>query len=336
MTDLQTPTSPWPRRWLRVLLVILVGAGGFALVRWTAQTLEIQAQQDQVIRQLARDVQRLEAENADTARMAVADKAGLADLNTRFDALDAQTARLTDTVQGGRLRVQAASAELLLTAAAQHLLLEHDPQLAARLLDLADRRLAGAADARLSPVRKALAEERVALLAVPVADRIGTALLLAALIRQAPQWPLAFHGLGAAVQFEPPAPALENATPPQGWLQRGWFSAQRALGAMFSLRRDNRNLRRALLPEQEALIRQILLLKLEGARLAFLRGEATSFRDLCESAAQVLAQEYRVADSGVISARAELQRLARLELRPALPETGRALSLLRALLDAQP
>ncbi|MEK6807067.1 MAG: uroporphyrinogen-III C-methyltransferase [Pseudomonadota bacterium] len=324
MTDPQIASRSWPRHALRLLLVAALGGGVYALYHWVTVT-------DGQIGQLMRDVQRLEAENADTARIAVQDKTGLANLTTRFDALEAQAVALTDTVQGGRLRVQAASAELLLTAAAERVQIGLDPASAVRLLDLADRRLAAATDARLSPVRKALAEERVALLAVPAVDREGITLLLAALIRQSPQWPLQ---AAAAPQFEspPPTPALPMTA--DSWAQRAWHTVRQALSGMFSLRRDDRRLRRVLGPEQETLLRQILMLKLEGARLALLRSDGASFRDFCASAAEVLAQDFRL-DAGVSAAQAELERLARLELNPPLPETGRALRLLREFIDAR-
>lgn len=328
--------APRPRSWLRrvlaLLAVALIAVGGTALFRWTNDALETLSLQDELIRRLARDVQRVEAENADTAQIAVHGQAALANLAGRLDVVGQSAAKLTDTVQGGRLRVQSAAAELLLTVAAERVQIERDPVGAARILDLADRRLAAANDARLSAVRQALAQERVALLAVPVADTDGAAMLLAALIRQSPQWPLE---TGAAAPFASPATTADPLPETTAWAQRAWFTTKHALSAMFSLRRDDRGLRRASSVEQELWVRQILMIKLEGARLALLRGDGASFRDLCVSAAEVLAQDYRLADAGVSAARAELQRLSRLQLNPPLPETGRALTLLRAQLDAQ-
>ncbi len=331
MTDPHAPPRARPRRSLAPLLfVVLLGAAGFGFYREWSANHEAAFSQDQRLRQLERDAQQLKD---DAARMAAQDQTGLANLNTRFEALAAQTADLAGAVQSGRLRVQAASAELLLTAALQRVQIDRDPVAAARLLEHADQRLAAAGDARLASVRKALIEERVALLAVPVPDREGTALLLAALIRQSAQWPIES---ASVARFEPApsdAPAAVVANTPEGWLQRGWTLARHALAAMFSLRRDDRSLRHALAPEQEGWVRQILLLKLEGARLALLRSDSASFRDLCLSAAALLAQDYRLADAGVRAAQADLQRLSRLNLEPPMPETGRALSLLRALLE---
>ncbi len=318
MTEAQTTASSWPRHLARLLGAAALGGGAYALVH-----------QYQQIQQLLRDVQRLESENADTARIALQEQAGLTTLTTRFDALETQAATLTDTVQGGRLRVQAASAELLLTAAAERVQIERDAVSAARLLELADRRLAAASDPRLSAVRKALAAERVALLSVPAVDREGTALLIAALIRQSAQWPLQ---ASAAVPLEAPAPQVETPAVLSDWAQRAWQAVRQAAAGMFSLRRDDGRLHRVLGPEQEILLRQILTLKLEGARLALLRGDGASFRDFCVSAAEMLTQDFRP-DAGVSAARAELERLARFDLNPRLPESGRALILLREFID---
>ena len=117
MSEPTAASRSWPRRLLLLLLVALLAAGVAAIVRWTSDALETLTLQDELIRRLAHDVQRIEAENADTARIAVNDKAALAALTERLNALEQSAAKLTDTVQNGRLRVQAAADALLLREA---------------------------------------------------------------------------------------------------------------------------------------------------------------------------------------------------------------------------
>ena len=88
---------------------------------------------------------------------------------------------------------------------------------------------------------------------------------------------------------------------------------------------------RLLPPEQEALIHTLLTLKLEGARLALLRQEAGSYRDLVEGAQTWLDRYYLESDARVLAAKTELQRLGALNLNPALPLPVKALQKLRAL-----
>ena len=84
--------------------------------------------------------------------------------------------------------------------------------------------------------------------------------------------------------------------------------------------------------EQETLVVQVLALKLEGARVALLRGDTTSFRDLCESASHWLDTYFQGDDPGVAAAHAELERLQPLDLSPPLPDISRSLGLLRAFM----
>jgi len=93
---------------------------------------------------------------------------------------------------------------------------------------------------------------------------------------------------------------------------------------------------RLLAPEQEALVPQILELKLEGARLALLATDAAAFRDLTAGSRQWLLDYYNGSDPSVRAALADLERLSRLDLTPALPDITRSLTLLRAHLQASP
>src|SRR3546814_7124251 len=84
---------------------------------------------------------------------------------------------------------------------------------------------------------------------------------------------------------------------------------RQALASLFTVHRDNGPSPRLLGAEQETLVVQVLALKLEGARAALLRGDTTSFRDLCESASTWLDTSFQNENPGVATAHAELQRM---------------------------
>ena len=103
-----------------------------------------------------------------------------------------------------------------------------------------------------------------------------------------------------------------------------------ALGAVFRIQRESRPVDRLLPPEQEALIHHIFVLKLEAARLALLRQQAATWRDLLREAQGWLAQYYAGGDARVMAAAAELERLAALDPAPRLAAPRQALEQLRA------
>ena len=84
------------------------------------------------------------------------------------------------------------------------------------------------------------------------------------------------------------------------------------------------------------MVRQLLLLKLEGARLALLRQEPAAYRELVDAARRWLADYYKAEDAAVLAADSELERLRGIDLAPALPEPSRSLERLRAVLRVAP
>ncbi|MBX6420761.1 MAG: uroporphyrinogen-III C-methyltransferase [Nevskia sp.] len=341
------PSAPAPRRWRRwaaVLAVLLAlsflaaaGYGGWRVWKLRAETQDMVAAQETLLRRLSHELADAEGELeslrehqddlGDSLRKAQDD---VAKLQSRADGADQALARLEADLNGGRRRAQLYGVEQLLLLANERAQLAHDAHGAAAALALADQRLASLSEPRLYDVRKALADERAALLAVPQADRDSAALALNGLIDRASTLPLRSRpGL-------PPAP-VTTATPTSasgGFWARGWASFKQLLRAVFVVRRTDRPLAPLLPPEQEALVEQLYLLKLESARAALLEGDTAAFRGALDSAARWLDDYYRVEDPGVAAARSEIERLRGLDLSPPLPDLSRSLDLLRAYLDA--
>ncbi|MEQ1440125.1 uroporphyrinogen-III C-methyltransferase [Fontimonas sp. SYSU GA230001] len=332
-----------PRRaggaWLVLALLVLAVLAAGAWQAWRAGSAWI-AERDERIADLAQSlkaaeaqIDRLQTRLSDQAVAVQRAAAELARIPDRLQAQDQAIGELREELGGGRARVQLALVEQLLLLANDRVQVAREVTPAIAALDAADARLAALKDPRLFELRETIARERAALQAVAQPDTVGAALVLSGLVARAAQLPLAtqvpehFHAQpGAAL----PLPADAGA-----WA-RAWAAIKRALASAFSVRRADGPQPRLLGDEQTALVRQVLMLKLEGARVALLRQDSASFRDLCASAAGWLDQYFHAGDPAVAAARAELLRLQGMQLQPPLPDISRSLTLLRARLEATP
>lgn len=335
MTDESHATSEPRSRWRRALLplaLVLLGLGCWLVGVLVRNVRDNSEQVHALVRDLnALEVQasKLDARQSDQAETSRRNSLEIAAFGDRFEEQNQLLARLNEQYQGGRTRLQMALVEHLMLTANERLQLERDVDGAATALDLADQRLGSLGEPRLFNVRRALADERAALRAVPHVDFAAAALTFSSLIGRVPRLPLRAR---VPDHFEARPEHVEVA-PDTGWAAHAWASIREAMTGVFSIRRNRGPAPRLLAPDQEALVYQILSLKLEGARLAMLRGDAASYRDLCESSAAWLRDYFRPDDPGVLAAQAELERLRPMQLNPPLPDISRSLTLLRAQME---
>lgn len=332
--DHDAPSIAAPRRryWLWLVSLVVL-----ALVAWQVGVLvhmirENNQQLGGLVRGLNEvevETSKLEGRQSDIVDAARNNSLEVASLNKRLDEQSQVVSRLNDQYEGGRIRTQMSVVEHLLMTANDRLQLEHDVDGAATALELADQRLGALGEPRLFVVRRAISEERLALRAVPHVDRAAAALTFSSLIGRVPRLQLRAR---VPEHFEARVEHAEVA-PTSGWAAKAWASIKEAMKGVFSVRRNNGPAPRLLPPDQESLVYQVLMLKLEGARLALLRGDATSFRDLCDSAGAWIKDYFRSDDPGVIAAQAELERLRPLQLNAPLPDISRSLTLLRAQME---
>jgi len=334
------PTAP-PRRWPWVLLSLLLlavivagGVQGWRLWRIHAATEDLILEQHaQILRQgheisdAQAQIEALREHAADLAEGEHRDADAITALQGRAQDFDRALQALSTSVQGGRIRAQLIAVEQVLLIANDRVQLAKDAPGAAVALQLAQDRLATLSAPQLFEVRKAIADERAALLAVPAADRTTVSLSLSGLIERAPSLPRREQA-----KVAPPAPVTDTARRDTGL----WASIQRVFVAMFGLHRVDRPIRPLMLPEEQALVGDLLELRLESARLALLRGDTESFRGSVAAALDLLTENYQVEDAAVVAARKELDGLAHLDLSPPLPDISRSLGLLRAYLDSAP
>jgi uncharacterized protein HemX len=346
MSDDQV-SPPLPRRsgrgaaafLLGLVLLAALGAGGWHIWHSSHDTEENLAAQELLLVRLEHQIseaqasiQQLHESQSDLMDGLHQDTEDVAKLQNRAGDSEQMLAHLSADVRGGRTRAQLMGIEQLLLIASDRVQLAHDARGAGAALQLAEERLSALAEPRLFEIRKAVADERAALLAVPLADRPSAALNLSGLIARADSLPLRQHPVVKTAESTAPAPQSFQ----QSWSERGWSSFKQMLGSVFTVQRTDKPVDRLLPPEQEALVKQLLALKLESARAALLLGDTASFRGALESAQQWLGDYYRPEDPTVSAARAELERLQGLDLDPPLPDLSRSVGLLRAYLDAMP
>lgn len=331
--------KPFPLRAVLILLLLAIMAGlaygGWWLWQSRGQLATRVTAQDAQLRRL--ETQSAAAETqagelatrlADLSRLTDRNGTDIAALQARIEDTLALMSRISEDLSGGRTRFRLVAVEHLLLLANDRLLLERDVRAALAALDSADARLAELSDPQLHPVREALAQERSALRAVPMPDLASAALTLASLIERAPQLPLASH---APTQFQTPAAReAELAAPDQSGWRRLLAAVKTAAGALFTIRReDNARALRLLPPETEAIVYQVLTLRLEGARVALLARDTVNLREAVRSAAAWLDAQFKTDDPGVLAMQGELERLQSLDLQPPLPDISASLSALR-------
>lgn len=328
------------------LLLALLGAAGYA--GWDvwqqrqalSQQMQLQVAEIERLRlrtdALESELGQIDTRQSDLSRLVDRNGTDLSAVQSRVDDGLVLVNRIGQELGGGRARFELAAIEHLLRLGSDRLLLHRDVGGALVALDLADERLALTSDPALFAIREALARERAALRAVPQPDLTSATLTLSSLIERVPQMPLRAH---APAQFHSPEARAELAD--TGLLAAGWHRLLASVGSVMqnlvTIRRDdNSQSLRRLPPDAEAIVYQVLTLKLEGARVALLRGDTVALREELRSASAWIAARYRPEDPGVLAAQGEIERLQQLDLSPPLPEIGRSLELLRARLAPPP
>lgn len=269
----------------------------------------------------------------DEVRRSVSDLAGeVADLQENLGQqgrrLESVAGRLEEPGDAAPdLALSLAQAEYLVHTAYRILELERDPERAARAMSLAAERLQGLQAPGLTRARESVASELEALRGVPRLDRDGLAARLAGLADTVSGLPLR-GDLGPASARR--AEAADDPDAPPG--ERGWWQATRDfMGEYFTVRRTDETGTSLPAPGTLSLMRDVLRLGLEQARLALLRGDAGLYRQSLERADGVLAAYFAGDDPAVASARRTLAALLEENVEPSLPELGEALEALRAV-----
>lgn len=304
---------------LALLIAVGTAAGGYYL--WTQQ------QADSGLRQQA-----LQAMAAQAAGLKQDLQASLTEQNqqleVRLQAEQSARAELAKALEQlhtelGRDRNAWALAEVryYLRLANTRLLLLGDVASALRAMELADARVTALASPALHKLRALLSEEIAALKAVPGVDIEGASLSLIALAKQVEALPTIMPTRSEKEAVQTGAKAAADI--------KDWRAHAAAIWAemktLVTIRRTDRPIDALLAPEQMVFLRHNLRLKLEAARLALLQKDTAVYQaSLAEVSEWVVA--YFNAESAPVKALLEqINKLATLELQPALPDISASL-----------
>ena len=223
-----------------------------------------------------------------------------------------------------------AEALYLLELGARRLRLEHDVPTAIAALESADARLATVSDPAVAEVRTQLARELATLRAVNVPDIAAVLSRLAAVESAIPGFRVLGVPVATARRLEP-APAAAD---PEGAFERAGRRLKQAWDDLFSYRRVDPSRSRLVTREEESLRRQQFELQLFAARIAAMQQDRGAYTQALRSALDLLDKSFDTRDEAVLTARAELEQLAAIDVDPAVPEVGTAAQLLQRVIRA--
>ncbi len=246
-------------------------------------------------------------------------------LRGEFAALRESVGKLYDELDRSLDTWAVEEVEQLLLLANHRLQLSRDVSMAARALQMADRRLEDIGDPAYMNVRQRIADEQAALAAVPPVDVAGLAVRIAALGSRVEQWPLkARAGFREAAEE---APASSETV--QHQLLEAGREMWNDVSKLVRIQQTHETRQPLLPPEQSYFLHQNVRLRLDAAQLALLQGDAEIYAENLNAASQWLRDYFDGEDDSVAAATRELEALAAEDVRPALPDISGSLATLR-------
>lgn len=302
------------RGWFTLLLILVVIAaliaGGYYYGRpYVENLLDDWRDLPQQTSALAEDVARLSGELDDARQANQQLSQQLQQARAELEQLVVDTAqRLTrrDDLEADRWPLEEALA--LLRLAERRLQLDGNTAVALNLLDAADQILADLTAAAVLPVRRQIADDRLALQSVDAPDINGLYFRLEAIDER-----LATFQWTPAEKLEPEMQPEEEAVSP-------WAAFRNSLGSLVTIRRLETDHQASPLLDDFELWRQRSRLLLEEVQLALLAGEQPLYdAALAQLTEQLTTMRQELAVEPLIS---ELNSLAGTALNPSLPDIG--------------
>jgi uroporphyrin-3 C-methyltransferase len=229
-----------------------------------------------------------------------------------------------------------AEVEYLLRLANQRILISQDTVTALSLLNTADQILLTLADPRFFDIRKAIAEDRAALVLVGQQDLDGVFLRLSALTKQLDKLPLvvapAFDAGDESVIAE------EDAVAASSWQQKLndiGASTWQELKSLVVVSERNENIKPLLPPEQQYYVRGNLQLMINQSQLALLDGRQSIYSDSLDRAEQWLVDYFPSGEHAIQSVITDLQQLQKVKIDIELPDVASSLIAVKEFLAKQ-
>jgi uroporphyrin-3 C-methyltransferase len=237
----------------------------------------------------------------------------------------ATLARLVDSLSSNHSSWLIADAEHLMKLANVTLHFSDNVPTTILLLETADDRLASTDNPALYPVRKLLAEEVVALQAVPKVDRAGLFLKLQALSKATVKLPLVIN----SYQQDKVDNLLGKSTAAkQSIWQRAWHSFDKALSKVLIIRKRHKQVEPLISPKQHVVLQQNIALIYSQAQWAALHKQPEVYQASLQQLVKLI-PEYFVPDNKTQAIQAELQKLLKVNVAPSLPNISASLTALQ-------
>ena len=327
------------------LMVALLAVAATAYITWVSfqqaeqlQSLTVDSkhyyQQTQKLQQL---LQR--AQNESVATLAQQDQQReqlLTAIENTNLIIDSQGRRLRSLTSTTTDDWRLAEVEYLLRLANQRILISKDSATALNLLATADQILLTLADPRFFDIRKAIAEDRAALLLVGQQDLDGVFLRLSALTQQLNKLPLiVMPTFDTADKVE--INNVDNSVL-SVWQQKinaiGSATWQELKGLVVINQRDS-DIKPLLPPDQQYYLRGNLQLMINQSQLALLDGRQAVYSDSLYRAESWL-QEYFASDTDAIqSVIADIQQLQTIKVNVELPDIANSLLAVKQFFSEQ-
>lgn len=226
-----------------------------------------------------------------------------------------------------------ADVEDLLIIAVQRLTLAQDVPVALAAMQSADDRLRNYNDPELLPLRRQITADINSLKAVPRVDISGLALYLLDIADRVGKLPLKKPPEETHVKRGANGSAAPPATP---FWRRLVHEILDTLKGLVKVYHNGEGSLASLSPDQRYYLYQNLRLQLETATRAVLHGETQNFHTAVKIIQDWLRNNFDTNDPAVVNIIDALDRMAKVELHPKLPDISSSLETVKALIRAAP
>ena len=332
------------------LLISACALGLSGYIGWRAMGLEqsqpvLREGMDQLQTQMARQQARLGTVAEHTSADIEEQKEQLLQLQERearlLSRIDTLSTKVRDVEGSGRNQWHMAEVEHLLRLANQRILTVSDVPGALELMASAEHILEQLDDYSLFPVREALAEDMAVLKATSILDQESIWLRLQATTELIPDLVILddtlIADMASTLPSEPASPSHDgveaNPSADKTWQQTikaVLVDTWHRFTSLFRINTQREQPIEALLtPEQDQLIRQMMLLLIEQSKLALMSGQPSIYQNSLKQASDWLHRYFMLGGDVSKQLAMELSELEKLSIMPQMPGIHRSLEALK-------